>query len=114
MNKCIVLHSDILGTPIFSNPRLLKVWLYCLFKAATEPQTVSVGFHYSEQLESGQFVFRRVWDAQALNMSDATLYFYINKLEEMGLLFKENQNNKYTIITIADWDMYQEGDSNGK
>lgn len=58
------------------------------------------------ELEKGQFIFGRKVAANELKMSESKTYRLIKKLETMQNL-NIKANNKYSIITIANWELYQ-------
>ena len=91
---------------VFENPKLLKVWIWCLFKAAYTDKKVVIGKQIVD-IMPGQFVFGRVKAAEALKMSDRTVYDYIKLLEKLGMISVKS-NNKYSVITIEKWGLYQE------
>jgi len=58
------------------------------------------------ELEKGQFIFGRKVAANELKMSESKTYRLIKKLETMQNL-NIKANNKYSIITIENWELYQ-------
>lgn len=101
----IKLYRKLLESPIFDNPDLLKVWIWCLLKASHVDHTQVIGLQ-EIHLKSGQFVFGRKKAAIELNMSEAKVYRLIKKLELLGNL-NIKSNNKFSVITIVNWDFYQ-------
>lgn len=105
MNGWIKLHRKITESPVFDNPNLLKLWLWCLCKATHTEHEVIVGKKIIKLLP-GQFVFGRLKAADFLNMNDRTVYDYmklLNKLEMISI----KTNNKFTLVTIVNWTVYQ-------
>ena len=69
----IRIHRSLMEHRIFSNPKLLKVWIWCLLKARHKPGSV-----YIERqkfcLERGQFIFGRKKGAEELGLPQSTLW----------------------------------------
>lgn len=65
------------------------------------------------ELEKGQFIFGRKVAANELKMSESKTYRLIKKLETMQNL-NIKANNKYSIITIANWELYQSDSNNSE
>ncbi len=107
----IKLHRKLKNSLVFDNPDLLKVWIWCLLKATHDDYIQMIGLQEVE-LEKGQFIFGRKVAANELKMSESKTYRLIKKLETMQNL-NIKANNKYSIITIANWELYQ-SDSNNK
>lgn len=108
----VKMHRKILRSPIFDNPALLKVWIWCLCKAAHEPIKQLVGRQLVE-LEAGQFVFGRKSAAEQLGITDSSAYRYMQTLEKLGALTLK-ANNKFSVVTIEKWEFYQSVDSNAE
>ena len=90
---------------MFNNPDLLKVWIWCLLKATHDDYTQMVGLQ-EVNLVKGQFVFGRKVASDELQMSESKTYRLIKKLELMQNL-NIKTNNKFSIITIENWELYQ-------
>ena len=101
----IKLHRKLIESPAFDNPKLLKIWVWCLCKASHTECEKLVG-RQIVKLEPGQFVFGRLKAAESLNMNDRTVYDYIKTLEKLGMIYI-NSNNKFSVITVVNWELYQ-------
>jgi len=101
----IKLHRKLKNSLVFDNPDLLKVWIWCLLKATHDDYIQMIGLQEVE-LEKGQFIFGRKVAANELKMSESKTYRLIKKLETMQNL-NIKANNKYSIITIENWELYQ-------
>lgn len=115
MNKGYIrLHRKILDCPVFGNEKLLKVWIWCLLKATHDDFNVTIGRQIVE-LKKGQFVFGRHMASDELMIPASTVWSHIKLLEKYEMLEIES-NNKFSIVTIANWELYQEdsGKSNNK
>ena len=114
MEGWIKLHRQILGSAIFENPNLLKVWIWCLCKATHTPREAVVGLKVVP-LEAGQFVYGRKAAAKVLGFTESSFYKYMKTLESVGMV-SLNSNNKFTVATIEKWALYQSdtSESNSK
>ena len=99
------LYRKIIKSPVFDNPFVLKVWIWCLSKATHEGYKQVIGSQVVE-LEAGQFVFGRKVAAVELDMSESMVYRHVKMLETMGNLTIKS-NNKFSVITIVNWGIYQ-------
>lgn len=108
----IKLHRKLKNSLVFDNPDLLKVWIWCLLKATHDDYSQMVGLQ-EVYLEKGQFVFGRKVASSELKMSESKTYRLIKKLETMQNL-NIKANNKYSIITIANWELYQSDSNNSE
>lgn len=101
----IKLYRRITDHPVFDNPKLLKVFIWCLSKATyTERETI-VG-RQPVVLKPGQFIFGRKSAARELNMNERTVYDYMQLLEKIKCLSLK-PTNKFTFVTISNWNKYQ-------
>ncbi len=116
MQGWIKLHRKLLDNPIFNDPHLLKLWVYCLLKATHKERKQIVGKQMVE-LQPGQFVTGRFILAEEYNkgakpkdiVSDRTLWRWLKFLEECEFLSIKS-TTKYSVVTINNWDKYQEND----
>ena len=97
-----------MDNPIFDNPNLLRVWLWCLLKASHKHHQQMVGLQVVD-LEPGQFVTGRFKGANELEINPSTFYKYLKTLEKMQMI-SLNSNNKMTVVTIENWRKYQTED----
>lgn len=108
----IKLHRKILNSTVFDNPDLLKVWIWCLLKATHNERIQMVGLQ-EVFLEKGEFVFGRKVASSELKMSESKTYRLIKKLESLENLHIKT-NNKFSIVTIVNWEFYQIEDCNNE
>ena len=99
------LNRSILTSSVFDNPKLLKVWIWCLCKASHKEREQVVG-RQIEHLHEGQFIFGRKVASRELNMPESTVYRYVLQLKSLGNVSIKT-NNKYSVITIENWRLYQ-------
>lgn len=109
-NGWIKLHRKLLDSAIFQNEKLLKVFLWCLLKAAHKGHEQLVG-RQTVHLIPGQFVFGRNAAAAELNMAPSTVYDYILLLQ-LGGTISIKSGNKFSVVTVENWSLYQSEDEN--
>ncbi len=105
-NNWLKLNRSILNSSVFDNPKLLKVWIWCLCKASHKERDQVVGSQVQHLLE-GQFIFGRKVASTELKMPESTVYRYILQLKSLGNV-SIKANNKYSVITIENWRFYQQ------
>ena len=105
-NNWIKLNRSILESNVFDNPKLLKVWIWCLCKASHKAHDQVVG-RQVQHLEPGQFVYGRHRAAEELRMNPSTTRDYISALQMHGMIAIKS-NNKYSVITVVNWAFYQQ------
>jgi hypothetical protein len=87
------------------NHRLWAFWTWCLLKASHQDHKQLVGLQ-EVALSPGQFVFGRTKAAKELGLSEQQIRTSLNFLKRAGNLTIKS-TNKFTIITIVNWDIYQ-------
>ena len=97
----IKIHRKILDNGVFENGELLKVFVWCILRANTEPAVV-----FGHKLKVGQFVAGRKSAAQELSIPPSTVYDRIKKLEELKYISLDS-NTKNTIISVINYKQYQ-------
>jgi len=105
----IKLHRKIFDNPIWQNEKALKIWIWCLLKANHKQNHIL----FSRQqipIKKGQFIFGRKKASQQLKIPETTIYFWINYLK-VNSYIDIKSTNKYSIITILNWNEYQTIDS---
>lgn len=105
MEGYIKLYRKLLDSSIFQNEKALKVFIWCLLKATHTDREQLVGQQLIK-LESGQFIFGRKKASEELKMKEATIYRYIKLLEKMKIC-NIKSNNKFSIVSIEKWNLYQ-------
>lgn len=114
MDGWIKLHRKIVESAIFSDPDLLRLWIYCLSKAAYRPTTVIIE-KQEILLKPGQFVTGRfslhaeynAGVAPRKKIKETTLWNWLKRLEKFGNLDIKSYN-KYSVVTVVKWDEYQD------
>ena len=97
----IKLHRKILDNGIFENAELLKVFVWCILKANSEPAVV-----YGRQVKAGQFVTGRVTAAEELRLAPSTVYDRLQRLKKMKYI-KIDSNTKNSLVTVLKYKTYQ-------
>lgn len=101
----IKIHRQLLGSNIFQNEKLLKIWMWCLLKATHTEREQIVG-RQKVQLKEGQFITGRHAAAAELGMAPSTAWDYLKLLENEDCI-NIKSNNKFSVVTIVNWDFYQ-------
>ena len=104
-NGWIKLHRKIIDSAVFENPKILKLWIWCLCKASHKGYESMVG-NQIVALQEGQFIFGRKKASSELKIKESMVYKYIKLLEKLEMI-NIKSNNKFSIITIEKWAFYQ-------
>lgn len=104
-NGYIALHRKLLNNPIFDNPHLLKMWMWCLLKATHKEHEQLIGLEMVK-LKKGQFITGRFAGSKELNVNESTWYKHLKLLEKLSMITL-NSNNKYTLVSVTNWGVYQ-------
>lgn len=117
MNEGYVkLYRKLMHNVVWQDPLKLKLWLFCLMKASYKKREVLID-NQIVQLDSGQFVTGRDSIEREFNrdmqkkyqVSGRTLWRWM-KLLESEQYISINSTNKFSIITINNWDVYNKND----
>lgn len=106
------LNRSILTSSVFDNPRLLKVWIWCLCKASHKEHDQLVGMQVVH-LKPGQFIYGRKAASEELKIPASTTNMYMKQLQKMRNL-DIKANNKFSVVTVRNWRFYQGMDSKSK
>lgn len=99
----------LIDSAVWQNEKLLKTWMWCLIKAVHTPQEVAVGLQ-TVPLLAGQFLFGRERAARETGYPESSIWRYIKTLEKFGML-NIKTTNKYSLVTIENWELYQGADT---
>lgn len=102
MKAFVPFPRDIENTAVFESEGLLKVFIWCFYRAAYKERLCQVVIGRgtsSVHLIHGQFIFGRHTAAQHLKMSESTVWKRMRKLEKLGFL-NINSNSHYSIVTV--------------
>lgn len=87
------------------NHKLWTFWCWCLLKATHKEHYQIVGYQ-SVRLMPGEFIFGRKASSKELNMSEQEIRTAVDSMRKRKNLTIKS-TNKYSIITILNWDSYQ-------
>lgn len=105
MTGWLKLHRSIITNKIFENERLLKVFVWTLCKATHKEYDQLIGLK-SIKLYPGQFITGRNKAALELKLPPSTVWDHLKTLENLETIRIES-TNKYSKISIVNWDLYQ-------
>jgi hypothetical protein len=116
MSGWIRIHRKIRSNPIFNDLQLFRLWTICLLEASHKPHSQLAG-KQTVDLEQGQFLTGR-FDLHAMynkglkrsdHVSEYTVWRWLQTLEKQEFLIIKS-SNKYSIVTIVNWTLYQTDD----
>ncbi len=115
MDGYFKMHRKILDSQVFAHQTALKIWVWCLAKVTFKERFVALKIGKGEttvKLLPGQFLFGRFKAEDELNIDGSTIYKWIQKFasEDFGMINIES-NNQYSVITICNWEQYQNDDT---
>lgn len=108
-NGYIFLHRKLLDSPVFSSELGLKVWIWCLLKSSFQERDIYIG-RQKVHLEPGQFIYGRISASEQLGIAESTVRNWMSILEKDSYI-DIKATNKYSIISIKNWEHYQKKDS---
>ena len=110
MDGWLKLYRSILDSAVFQDAEILKVWIWLLCNVAFE-QHDTICYGKVITLKPGQIATGRKKIAQCTDLNENKVYRALNTLKSLGNI-EIKATNKYSIITVVNWDKYQE--ENGK
>lgn len=113
METYIKLYRKIRNTSVWCDSDKLKLWLYCLTEASYEDRTI-LRDNKKIDLKKGQFLTGRYKLEADFNkgvknssvISGSTLVRWLELFEKCEMLHIK-KTNKYSIVTVLNWDKYQ-------
>lgn len=116
MQGWIKLHRKIRANAIFNNHQLYRLWTICLLTATHKRREQIVG-NQTVLLSPGQFVTGRFELHSEYNnglkkkdqVSEYTVWRWLISLEKGGFLSIKT-SNKFSVVTIDNWGVYQGSD----
>lgn len=108
LSDYIYLHRKITKSAVWENESLLKIWIWCLVRASYKDRQVVIGNQIVE-LKPGEFVTGRNAASEELKMKGTSLWKRLKALEKLGNISIKS-NNKFSVITVANWAFYQYGE----
>ena len=110
MDGWLKLYRSILDSAVFQDAEVLKVWIWLLCNVAFE-QHDTICYGKVIHLKPGQIATGRKKIAQCTDLNENKVYRALTTLKSLGNI-EIKATNKYSIITVVNWDKYQE--ENGK
>lgn len=116
MQGYIKLYRKIRENPIFNDMELFRLWMICLTEATHKERDQIVG-RQTVRLAAGDFVTGR-FDLQEMynrglkgdqQKSPKTVWRWLEALEN-GEFLTINSTNKFSVISILNWQLYQSDD----
>ena len=110
MEGAIWKHRQLLDSSVFANEKKLKIWVWLLLKASYQKRIVSLKLGKGQTeitLNRGDLIFGRFTAEEHLCIDGSTIYKIIHWMESEGMI-KIKSNSHYTIITICNYDSYQD------
>lgn len=95
-----------LGSEAWRDPKLWRLWTYCLLKASHRTHRVIVGRRAVELL-SGQFVLTRRNAASDTGLTQAEVRSLLSLAEGLGMITRA-PSSRCTVISITNWGSYQQ------
>lgn len=111
-NGFVLLSRELLESDVFASQKLLKIWIWCLLKANFKNKAVPLKVGKGERIvkvKRSQFLFGRFKAEEELFIDGSTIYKSMKKLEEMEMI-NIDSNNQYSLITICNYDYYQDAE----
>lgn len=108
MNGWLKLHRKFLESEIFTDERLLQVWLGLLIKAAYKEQKIKYG-NQQKTLSVGQVWYCLRTESKRLGLAPSTLREKMKYLEKSARVSYTSGRFGY-IVTICNWKQYQSGE----
>ena len=101
----ITLHRKIINSACFDDAELLKVWIWCLVRANHKDREI---VHAGQviKLKRGDFITGRFEATKELKITTMKFRGRIALLEQLGQITRK-VTNKYTIISVVNYDYYQ-------
>jgi len=101
----VKLYRCILDNPFFSDSKIIHLWITLLVKASHKDRKIM----FNKQLinlKAGQFVTGRKALSKITGLSESFIYRTLKVLESEQQI-EQQKNNKYTVISILNWEKYQ-------
>lgn len=106
MDGWLKLYRSILDSAVFQDAEVLKVWIWLLCNVSFE-QHDTVCYGKVIHLKPGQIATGRKKIAQCTDLNENKVYRALTTLKSLGNI-EIKSTNKYSIITVVNWDKYQD------
>lgn len=98
----VKLHRKILDSRVFSDPKALKVWVWCLCKAGYRDRWFD-----NTEIPAGSFVTGRKSGSAETHLDESSFYRAMQRLDSWGMIAQKS-NNRWTLVSICNWQLYQD------
>ena len=98
----IKVHRQTLDSRVFSDAFLFRLWMWCLLKANWKR-----GWYQGCEIKPGQFATGKSSASEELGVSGSKWYRGMQKLSEFGNVKLSSVNQRFTIVEVANWHVYQ-------
>lgn len=102
----IKLWRKTLESPLWQNPKVWRLFEWCLIKASYKEHAQVVGYQ-EVILKPGELVFGRKTAARETGLTEQNIRTSLNILKSTNTLTMKT-TNKYSIIQIQNWELYQD------
>ena len=106
MDGWLKLYRSILDSAVFQDAEVLKVWIWLLCNVAFE-QHDTICYGKVIHLKPGQIATGRKKIAQCTDLNETKVYRALIAIKSLGNI-EIKSTNKYSIITVVNWDKYQD------
>lgn len=109
MDGAILISRALIDSEVFASEKLLKIWIWLLIKANFKERQVPIKIGAGQSvvtIKRGQLLFGRLSAENELFIDGSTIYKCIKRLEKLKNI-EINSNSHYSIITICNYDKYQ-------
>jgi len=113
MEGAILISRALIDSEVFASEKLLKIWIWLLIKANFRERQVPIKIGAGQSvvtIKRGQLLFGRLSAENELFIDGSTIYKCIKKLETLKNI-EIKSNSHYSIITICNYDHYQDMNS---
>jgi len=100
----VKLHRKIIDSRVFSDEKLLKVWVWCLCRAGFREQ-----YWRGKSVAVGSFITGRKSGADECGLHPSSFHRAMKRLEEWKMIERKS-NNRWTTVSVCNWGSYQNQD----
>jgi hypothetical protein len=114
MEGWVKIYRQILESEIFANSKALKIFIWLILKANIKTRFIPLKIGAGDstvKIEYAQLLFGRFKAEEELGIDGSIIYKWLKKMEEMQMI-KIQSSNHYSIITICNFEHYQDINNN--
>ena len=101
----VAIHRQLLENPMANKPDYMNLWIHLLLMA-NHKETTFIWNGKKQILKPGQLLTGRKKLSKKTGISPSKTYRILKYLENEQQI-EQQKTNKYTVITIVNWDRYQ-------